>query len=46
MRDRKTYAILEINSLNTNPISKIFNLKKKICGNLRNLRINNSLQST
>jgi hypothetical protein len=46
MRDKKTYAILELNPLNTNDLFKVFNLKKEICGNLRNLRINNSQQST
>ena len=45
MRDKKTYAILELNSLNTNDLFKVFNLKKEICGNLRNLRINNSHNS-
>jgi rRNA maturation endonuclease Nob1 len=44
MRDKKTYAILEINPLNTNAISKVFNLKKKsaeicvICGKVFNLK--------
>jgi rRNA maturation endonuclease Nob1 len=44
MRDKKNYAILEINPLNTSDLFKVFNLKKKsakicvICGQLFNLK--------
>ena len=46
MRDKKTYAILELNPLNTNDLFTIFNLKKKsakifvICGQVFNLKRN------